>query len=61
MRRKLVKVEIAEEGDDRFLVQVFSDGSEERLPIVEEPAKKRRLSTKIAWYWDLKTGRRKFY
>ena len=61
MRRKLVKVEICDEGDDRFLVQVFSDGSEERLPIVEEPPKKQRLSAKIAWYWDLKTGRRKFY
>jgi hypothetical protein len=61
MRRKLVKVEIVDEGDSRFLLQVFSDGTENRLPIAEEPAKKKRLSTKIAWYWDLKTGRRKFY
>jgi hypothetical protein len=61
MRRKLVKVDIVIEGDDRFLVHVFSDGSEKRLPIVKQPAKKRRLSNKVAWYWDLKTGRRKFY
>ncbi|HEU5092125.1 MAG TPA: hypothetical protein VFT30_05535 [Nitrospira sp.] len=56
-----MKVEIVEEGDDRFLLQVFADGSEERVAILEEPAKKRRLSAKIAWYWDLKAGRRKFY
>lgn len=56
-----MKVEIVDEDDDRFLLQVFSDGSEKRLPIVEEPTRKKRLSAKIAWYWDLKTGRRKFY
>lgn len=61
MRRRLVKVEIVEEGDSRLLVQSFSDGTEMRVPITEEPPKKRRLSAKIAWYWDLKTGRRKFY
>ena len=61
MQRKLVKVEIVEEETGRFLVQAFSDGSEERLPIVEEPPRKKRLSAKIAWYWDLKSGRRKFY
>jgi hypothetical protein len=61
MPRKLVKVEVVVRGASRFLVKSFSDGTEERLPIVEEPPKKKRLSAKIAWYWDLKTGRRKFY
>jgi hypothetical protein len=61
MQRELVKVEIVEEGDDRFLVQVFADGSEVRLPIVEQSTKKKRTSAKIAWYWDLKTGRRRFF
>jgi len=61
MPRKLVKVEIVDEGDSRFLLHVFSDGTEDRRPIVEEPTKRKRLSAKIAWYWDLKTGRRKFY
>jgi hypothetical protein len=61
MPRKLVKVEVVVRGASRFLVKSFSDGTEERLPIVEEPPKKKRLSAKIAWYWDLKTGRRKLY
>ena len=61
MPRKLVKVELVGEGASRFLVKSFSDGTEERLPIVEVPPKKKRLSAKVAWYWDLRTGRRKFY
>jgi hypothetical protein len=39
MRRKLVKVEIVEGGEHRFLLQVFSDGTENRRTIIdEEPA-----------------------
>ena len=61
VKKQPIKVEVLEEGDERFLLNVYADGSEERQPIVKEPRKKRRLSSKIAWYWDLKTGRRKFY
>jgi hypothetical protein len=32
---------VIEEGDERFLVKTFDDGSEERQPIVKEPRKKR--------------------
>ena len=46
---------------DREVMPAASDGTEERVPIVGEPPKKKRLSAKIAWYWDLKTGQRKFY
>lgn len=60
MTKKPIKVEVVKEGDKRFLLRVYADGSEERRPIVREP-KKKRQSAKIAWYWDLKTGRRKFY
>jgi hypothetical protein len=61
MPRKSVTIEIIEEEDERFLLKTYADGTEERHPIVKEPKKNKRLSAKIAWYWDLKTGRRKFY
>ena len=61
MAKRPVRIEVVEEGAERFLVKTYADGSEDRLPIVEQPPKKKRLSAKIAWYWDLKTGRRKFY
>jgi hypothetical protein len=60
MAKKPIKVQIVNEGQERFLLKVYADGSEERRPIVRE-LKKKRQSAKIAWYWDLKTGRRKFY
>jgi hypothetical protein len=61
MAKKPITVEVIEEGDERFLLKTYVDGTEERVPIVKQPPKKKRLSNKIAWYWDLKTGRRKFY
>jgi hypothetical protein len=61
MPKKPFKIEVVEEGDERFLLKVYADGREERVPIVKEPKKEKRLSAKIAWYWDLTTGRRKFY
>jgi hypothetical protein len=57
-QKKPIKIEIVKEGDKRFLLRIYGDGSEERQPIV---VKKKRQSAKIAWYWDMKTGRRKFY
>jgi hypothetical protein len=61
MAKRLVAVEVIEEGDERFLLKVYADGSKERKPIVKEEKRKNRLSSKVAWYWDLRTGRRKFY
>jgi hypothetical protein len=61
MVKKPVSIEVIEEGDDRFLFKAYSDGTEERVPIVKGPPKPERLSNKIAWYRDLKTGRKKFY
>ena len=60
MLKQPTSVEIIEQGDERFLLKTYADGKEERVPIVAEPRKK-LLSSKIAWYRDLKTGRRKFY
>jgi len=61
MAKKLKHVEVIEEGDERFLLQIYDDGTEERVPIVKEPPKKGRMSNKIAWYRDLRTGRKIFY
>ena len=58
MPNQPASVQICEQADQRFL---YADGTEERVPSVTEPPKKKRLSNKIAWYRDLKTGRRKFY
>ena len=31
------KIEVVQEGDGRFLLKIFADGSEERTPIVKLP------------------------
>jgi len=61
MAKKLKQVEVIEEGDERFLFQIYDDETEERVLIVKEPPKKGRMSNKIAWYRDLRTGRKIFY
>jgi hypothetical protein len=61
MAKKPIQIEVVQEGDERFLLKTYADGSEVRLPILKETPRRKRLSAKIAWYWDLKTGRRKFY
>ena len=61
MPKQPTSVEIIERGDQRFLLKTYADGTEERVSIVTKPPKKKRLSNKIAWYRDLKTGRRKFH
>lgn len=61
MPKQPTSVEVIERGDQRFLLKTYADGTEERVSIVTKPPKKKRLSNKIAWYRDLKTGRRKFY
>jgi hypothetical protein len=39
MPKKPIKIEIVQEGDQRFLTRTFSDGGEERSPIVKLPRK----------------------
>ena len=43
MPKKPVKTEIVQEGDERFLVENFADGSEKRTPIVKLPRKPPRF------------------
>jgi hypothetical protein len=60
MPRKLVKVEVVEEGDERYLRKVYADGTEEQVPIAKE-SRKKRAPLRPYWYWELRTGRRKFF
>jgi hypothetical protein len=60
MPRKLVKVEVVEDGDERYLRKVYADGTEEQVPILRV-SKKKRTPVRPYWYWDLGTGRRKFF
>ena len=61
MTKRIRKVEIIENAEGHSLVKVYTDGSEDRTPIVIENKRKKRRSSKIAWYRDLRTGRRIFY
>jgi hypothetical protein len=38
---KPTKVIIVQEGEERFIVKTFADGSQEREPVVKLPRKKR--------------------
>lgn len=39
MPKKPISIEIIQEGDERFLLKLYADGSEERTPIVKLPRK----------------------
>jgi hypothetical protein len=39
MPKKQIKIEVVQEGDERFLLKGYADGSEERTPIVKLPRK----------------------
>jgi hypothetical protein len=55
---KPIKIEIVEEGDKRFILMVFADGSEKREHIVKLPRKK-RYPPRPYWHWDLSKSRKK--
>ncbi len=42
MSKKPTKIEIIQEGGERFLVKEYADGSEEWVPIVKAPRKPHR-------------------
>jgi hypothetical protein len=54
MPKKIVRVEVGGEGDERFLLKVFADGSEEKLPIVKLPRRKR--PRRIDWSRKYSSG-----
>jgi hypothetical protein len=43
MAKNPTRIEVLQEGDERFLLKTFADGSEERKPIVKLPRKPPRL------------------
>jgi hypothetical protein len=43
MAKTLTKIEIKQQGDERFLLMTFADASEERKPIVKLPRKSLRF------------------
>ncbi len=57
MPKKPIKLEIVEEAAARFLIKAFADGSEERVPIVKQPAKKRPAGPYR--YRDMNKGRKR--
>lgn len=42
MQRKPISIRVIEEGDERFLLQTFTDGTEEKTPIVKLPRNRGR-------------------
>lgn len=51
MPKKPIKIEIVQEGDARFVLKAFADGTEERLPIVKLP-RKTRYPPRTYRKWD---------
>ena len=35
MPKEPVRIEVVQEGDERYIVKTFADGSEERVPVVK--------------------------
>ncbi|HEY6579391.1 MAG TPA: hypothetical protein VIY09_08710 [Rhizomicrobium sp.] len=60
MSKKLIKVEIVQQGDERVLLKVYDDATEERTPVVSG-GKKNRERQRPYWYWSLRSGQRKFF
>jgi hypothetical protein len=59
MAKKPVGIEVIEEGDQRFLVKTFDDGSQERQLIMKEPRKKR--PRRIDWSRKLSSGLKRVF
>jgi hypothetical protein len=55
MGKRIVRVEIVEKGEEHFLLKVFFDGSEERLPIVKL-SRRKRSRARVDWSRKLSTG-----
>jgi hypothetical protein len=58
MSRDRTKIEIIQEGEGRFLVKTFADGTEERMPTVKLPRKK-RYPDRPYWTWSFDKCRKK--
>jgi hypothetical protein len=57
MRKEPVQIEVIPEGEERYIVKKFADGSEERVPIVKLPRKPpRRPYRKVSFDKSGKKG-----
>jgi hypothetical protein len=58
MSREPVKIEIFQHGDERVMLKIFADGTEERIPIVKLPRKK-RYPDRPYWKWTFDKSKKK--
>ena len=58
MPKEPVQIEVIQEGEVRFLVKIFADGREERVPIVKLPRKK-RYPDRPYWKWTFDKTKKK--
>jgi hypothetical protein len=56
--KKPKSIVVVVEGDERYILKTFSDGSEEREPVVKLPRKK-RYPPRPYWHWNFNKGRKK--
>jgi len=51
-----VNIEVIEDGDERYVLKTFANGSEERIPVVKVPRKPSRFPYRK---WSFDKGRKK--
>jgi hypothetical protein len=56
MAKTPTKIEVMQEGDERFLLMTFADGSEVRKPIVKLPRKPRFRYRRVTFDKSRKKG-----
>jgi hypothetical protein len=42
MPKKPVQIQVVQEGDERYIIRTFADGTKERVPVVKRPSKPAR-------------------
>jgi hypothetical protein len=58
MSKQPVKIEVVEVGEERYLLKVFADGSEQRELISKSPRKK-RYPDRPYWNWNFDKNKKK--
>jgi hypothetical protein len=58
MSKKLISIEIVQEGDERFILKTFADGETTREPIVKLPRRK-RYPDRPYWNWEFDKSKKK--
>lgn len=58
--KRPVKIEVVQEGEERYLIKTFADGEEVREPIVKQP-RKTRYPDRPYWRWGFDKSRKKTF